>query len=157
MPDTPQILADRLILEGGRVVDFFKHLRPDQWAILVYPKQSEWNYHTLLSHFVSAEIGRRELISDVCNGGEGAPTNFDIDFFNRTEVLQFLNVPNDVLIRRFASEREKLSQLVNTLSSEDLTRMGNDPFLGRVSVSEMIKLTYRHLQIHLREVRQVVE
>ena len=37
---------------------------------------------------------------------------------------------------------------------QDLERSGNDPYLGETSLSEMIKLTYRHLQIHLRDVRE---
>jgi hypothetical protein len=131
MPDTPQALADRLRGEGGRVVDFFNQLSTEQWEILVYPQLSNWNLHHLLAHFVSSEIGRKELIANVFGGDKGAPPDFEIDLFNQLEV-------------------EELS--VN--SSLELTRKGNDPYLGVVSLSEIIKLTYRHLQIHLRDARR---
>lgn len=154
MSDTPQILADRLEYEGGRVMDFFNHLHSEQWAIQIFPERSQWNFHDLLAHFVSAEIGRLELIKDVCSGGKGVPSDFNIDSYNKREVERFSTVSNDELMERFRSERKKLSMTISSLSSEDLDKVGNDPFLGQVPLSEMIKLTYRHLQIHIREVRR---
>jgi hypothetical protein len=154
MPDTPQALADRLQQEGGRVIDFFNRLLPDQWRILIYPEQSIWTFHELLAHFVSSEIGRKGLISDVCNGGKGAPPGFDINLFNQMEVKRFAVHSNVDILEAYRLERANLILLVSSLSSLDLEKTGNDPFLGMVSVAEMIKLTYRHLQIHIREARK---
>jgi hypothetical protein len=154
MPDTPQALADRLRGEGGRVVDFFNHLSTEQWEILVYPQVSNWSLHHLLAHFVSSEVGRKELIAYVFGGDKGAPPDFEIDLFNQQEVVK-LSVNSSVeLLQRFNQEREILIELVSTMSPQDLTRKGNDPYLGVVSLSEIIKLTYRHLQIHLRDARR---
>ena len=72
MPDSPKSLADRLRVEGSRVVEFFNRLSLDQWGMLVYPQESDWSFHQLLAHFVSAEIGRKELIVNICDGGKGA-------------------------------------------------------------------------------------
>jgi hypothetical protein len=154
MPDTPQILADRLLQEGGRVVEFFNHLNPSQWAIIIYPEQGNWSFHQLLAHFVSSEVGRRELIGDVCKDGKGAPVNFIIDAYNQAEVERLTIISNSELLDRFTIERKQLAEMVAILTPEDLTKLGNDPFLGFVPLSEMIKLTYRHNQIHLREIRR---
>jgi hypothetical protein len=35
-----------------------------------------------------------------------------------------------------------------------LLHQGRHPFLGRAPLSEIIKIIYRHNQIHLREIRQ---
>lgn len=157
MLDKPQFLADRLLQEGGRVVNFFNQLHSEQWGIIVYSEESAWNFHDLLAHFVSAEIGRRELIANVSAGGTGAPLDFDIDQFNHAEVERYSRRQNDELIDAFTRERSALVAEVLKLSAEDLNKVGNDPFLGMVTVSEMVKLTYRHLQIHLRETRRLLE
>ena len=154
MPDSPKSLADRLRVEGSRVVEFFNRLSLDQWGMLVYPQESDWSFHQLLAHFVSAEIGRKELIVNICDGGKGAALDFEIDAFNHREVEKLSAQPSDYLLRRFAEERNSLIEFVSAISLQDLERSGNDPYLGETSLSEMIKLTYRHLQIHLRDVRE---
>jgi hypothetical protein len=154
MSDNPQTLADHLLVEGGRVIDFFNNLTEEQWEIHIYPQESEWTMHHLLAHFVSSEIGRKALISDVCCGGNGAPTNFDIDKFNQREVDRLLDISNTHLLESFSRERNELIAIISDLKNEDLNRIGNDPYLGITTLSQMIKLTYRHLQIRLREVRR---
>jgi len=154
MPVTTQALANRLREEGDRVLDFFNHLTNDQWGILVYPQESDWSMHHLLAHFVSSEIGRNELIVNVYNSGKGAPPDFEIDPFNQIEVGKFSAESTDNLLNRFAQERAHLIELVSAMSPQGLKQIGNDPYLGEVALSEMIKLTYRHLQIHLRDARQ---
>ena len=153
MPDTPHSLADRLREEGGRVVNFFNHLSIDQWGILIYPQESDWSFHQLLAHFVSAEISRKELIINTCAGGKGAPPDFEIDSFNQREVERLSAQSNEYLLRIFTQERADLIKLISAMSSRDLERVGRDPYLGEVPLLEMIRLTYRHLQIHLREAR----
>jgi hypothetical protein len=154
MTETPQSLAERLRGEGGRVVDFFNHLSRGQWGIHDYPQETEWSFHQLLAHFVSSEIARKELIINIYQGGKGAPPDFEIDAFNQSEVEKLSAETDDGLLQRFSRERAILIELVSGMSGEDLEIIGNDPFLGAVALSEMIKLTYRHLQIYMRDARQ---
>lgn len=154
MPDTPQVLTNRLREEGVRVIDFFNHLSLEQWGFIVYPQDSGWTLHHLLAHFVSSEIGRKELISNVSAGGQGAPLNFEIDTFNHLEVERLSGESNSQLLELFTQERADLVSLVSALCIDDLERIGNDPYLGKVPLLEIIKLTYRHLQIHIRDARR---
>ena len=156
MLDTPQALASRLSEEGVRVVDFFKNLSEEQWGVRIYPQESNWNFRHLLSHFVSSEIGRKELILNVLAGGEGAPPDFEIDTFNKMEVARLSGSSNSYLLKLFTQERSNLAKLVSDMDMKDLERIGNDPYLGSAPIHEMIKLTYRHLQIHIREARQYI-
>jgi hypothetical protein len=109
-----------------------------------------------LAHFVSSEIGRKELIIDVINGGHGAPPNFDIDAYNQQEVGKLSGNTHKYLLELFTRERAGLVKLVSALNMSDLERRGNDPYLGETSLGDMIKLTYRHPQIHLREIRRSI-
>ncbi len=154
MVDTPQSLADRLSEEGGRIVDFFKNLAQDQWSQCIYPEPGGWDMHQLLAHIYSSEIGRKELIADILAGGNGSPPEFDIDAFNLTEVDRLSGESNNSLLESFSQERAGLIELVSTMNPLDLARTGNDPFLGEAPLLDIIKLTYRHLQIHLRDARR---
>jgi len=154
MPDDAEALADRLREEGSRVVKFFNQLSPEQWKVVIYPQQSDWTMHHLLAHFVSAEVGRQELVENVYNGGEGAPQQFDIDRFNQTEVERLSKQSSQDLLRSFTQGRAKLVEMVGSMSDQELSQVGRDPYLGQVALIEMIKLTYLHLQIHLRDARR---
>jgi hypothetical protein len=154
MADTPQSLSDCLRDEGGRVVDFFNRLTDKQWITPVYPIEVSWDFHNLLAHFVASEVARKELIVNILAGGRGAPPRFDIDEFNRQEVDRFSAESKDYLLELFQLERAHLVNIISGLSNTDLELIGNDPYLGEVQLAEMIKLTYRHLQIHLREARR---
>jgi hypothetical protein len=154
MSETPHDLADRLGNEGGRVVDYFDELNPEQWKIHIYPGLGNWTLHELLAHFVSAEIGRLRLIHNVCEGAGGAPIGFNIDAYNEIEVQRLSVQSNTNLLNRFKIERESLVDFVSSLTDQKLNLLGTDPFLGTATVREMVKLTYRHNQIHLREIRQ---
>ena len=154
MPDTPKALADRLREEGTRVFDFFTNLTKDQWEVHVYPPDSDWSLHHLLAHFASSEIGRKTLVQGLVSGGEGASSDFDVDIFNQREVEKLLDESNSYLLELFLKARAELVALVSGLEIDDLYRIGNDPYLGAVPLLEIIKLTYRHLQIHLRDARR---
>ena len=154
MPATPQAMADRLREEGARVFDFFNNLSKDQWEVQVYPPDSDWSLHHLLAHFTSSELGRITLVQSVLSGGEGASSDFDIELFNQREVEKLLDEPNSYLLELFLKARTELITIVTGLEKDDLNRIGYDPYLGAVSLLEIIKLTYRHLQIHLRDARR---
>jgi len=154
MPATPQAMADRLREEGARVFDFFNNLSKDQWEVQVYPPDSDWSLHHLLAHFTSSEVGRKTLVQNVLSGGEGASSDFDIELFNQREVEKLLDEPNSYLLELFLKTRAELVTIIAGLEKDDLNRIGNDPYLGTVPLLEIIKLTYRHLQIHLRDARR---
>ena len=154
MADTSEFLADRLRAESARVIDFFNHLTLEQWAVILYQDHNKWTLHDLLAHFVSSEIGHSKLIIDIARGGSGAPAGFDIDRFNQDQVDRLAMEADSNLLKIFSQERAKLIEFVGELSQVELDRIGNDPFLGEVPLSEIIKLNYRHLQIHLRDARR---
>jgi len=154
VPDTPQALANRLREEGARVFDFFNNLSDSQWEMQLYPPDSDWTLHHLLAHFASSEIGHKILVQNIISGGQGVPSDFDVDIFNQREVGKLLEKSNAYLLDLFIKARAELVGLVSDLDIYDLHRIGNDPYLGTVPLLDIIKLTYRHLQIHLRDARR---
>ena len=167
MPETTAHLAGRLASDGERTLAFFQQLTPEQWERCIYPaeelpertsasgKEATWSAHQILAHIVSAEASFMRLIGDIAAGGSGAPIDFNIDSFNNKEVTHFQVRSRIDLLNQFAQLRQANARLVAQLDDNDLVKTGRHPYLGMAPLADIIKLVYRHNQIHLRDIRQV--
>ena len=153
--ETPEHLAERLVSEGEKTHNFFESLTPDEWQLKVYSDGTQWRVQQILAHFVASEVAFNHLISNILVGGEGTPEDFDIDVFNEREVLFYKNVPNSDLLELFNRYRRTNVTLISKMSLEDLERVGRHPFLGFAPLADIIKLIYRHNQIHQRDIRRL--
>jgi hypothetical protein len=153
MPDTPVFLSERLLHEGEKSIAFFQSLAPEQLVQTIYTDGSHWTVQQVLSHFVFSEHSLCRLVENIAAGGSGAPENFDIDSYNERKVKDFEKTPPLELMEQFRQNRKKMALVVANLQMDDLQRHGRHPFLGVVPLTEIIKIIYRHNQIHQREIR----
>ena len=89
-------------------------------------------------------------------GNPGVPDDFNIDAFNEREINCFSKLPNDMILQRFMERRGETIQMILDMSDTDLATEGRHPWLGVVPIEEMIKLMYRHNQIHQRDIRKTL-
>jgi hypothetical protein len=157
MPDTPAGLSAKLISEGEKTLTFFKDLGNEQLERIVYSEGTSWSVRHVLAHFVSAETAFRELLTDVLAGGSGAAEGFDIDSFNQKKVSALQGLSTSVLLDQFREVRWQTASIVSQINPEQLERTARHPFLGIAPLVDIIKLIYRHNQIHLRDVRRTIE
>ena len=157
MTETPAFLADRLKSEGDKTIVFFNSLKDENWEITVYTEGSEWTIRNVLAHFVSAEQGFIRLFKDILAGGKGAADDFDIDRYNAKQQELIKDASRQELVKFFQAGRFEMISLVGSLSIEDLQREGRHPFLGLTTLAEMIKMVYRHNQIHHRDLRKLID
>jgi hypothetical protein len=150
-------LAEKLISSGRRTRDFFEGIEGDDWYQQVYTEGSCWSVHHILAHFVASEASITRLIKFILQGNPGVPENFDIDAYNEKEVNCFSKLPNDMVLQRFMERRGETIQLVMDITDEDLAIEGRHPWLGITSIEQMIKLMYRHNQIHQRDIRMTLD
>ncbi len=153
MTDTPHFLAERLIHEGEKSSAFFQELPAEDWDKVVYSEGAQWTVQQVLSHFVAAELSLCRLVENVNGGGAGTPQDFNLNAYNERKVAELAAIPIQELLERFHESRQKTAALVASLSPADLEKQGRHPFLGTTSLAEMIKIIYRHNQIHQREIR----
>ena len=156
MNETPTRLAEKLESEGAKTLEIFSALLPEQWETSIYTDGSAWTIRQLLAHFVTAEAGNLRLIENILAGGTGSPEDFDIDRFNEAKVSLIGDEPPGSLMQRFEQTRRATIEKVKNLQAEDLVRVGRHPFLGLASLADIIKLIYRHNQIHQRDFRKII-
>jgi hypothetical protein len=150
-------LVDRLISSGRRTRDFFEAIEGDNWYEQVYTEGANWSVHHILAHFVATEASIARLVKYILQGNPGVPEGFDIDAYNEKEVNCFAKLPNDMVLQRFMERRGETIQLVMDLSDADLAVEGRHPWLGITSIEQIIKLMYRHNQIHQRDIRKTLD
>jgi hypothetical protein len=156
MADSAEHLARRLHEDGEKTLAFFDGLAPGQWELLVYTDGAQWTIRQLLSHLTTSEMSLGRLVENILAGGQGSPEDFDIDRYNARKVAQMEGTSSIVLKDLYRQARSNNISLVSSLSLDDLERVGRHPFLGVTTLSEIIKVIYRHNQIHLRDVRKVL-
>ena len=154
MVDTTEHIVKRLLIERQKSLDYFNTLSPDDWGHTIYTEGSCWTVQQVLAHFVASEEGFHQLIGDIRGGGSGSPEDFDLDRYNERKVNDLADIPVSTLMQRFFDVRQGIVELVAELESSDLEKTGRHPFLGVASLTDIIKLIYRHNQIHIREIRK---
>jgi hypothetical protein len=108
----------------------------------------------VLAHFISTEAAIGRLIDNILTGGNGAPEDFDINAYNERKVAALNQVTPPELLLQFNHFRQRNIEVVAKMSQADLARQGRHPFLGKTELVEVIKLLYRHNQIHQRDIRK---
>lgn len=157
MPESPAFLAERLKSEGEKTAAFFAALNDAQWNETVYTEGGEWTVRNVLAHFVTAEKGFLRIFPEICAGGAGASEDFDIDRYNASQQAKTRDLSPAELLTQFKTVRAEMAGWVAGLAEDDLQKQGRHPFLGVTSLGEMIKMVYRHNQIHYRDMRKRIE
>ena len=150
-------LAVRFENEGQKTLAFFEGLNAAHWPLVVYRDDQEWTVHDLLAHFVEVEGSIPALIRSILQGGPGVSEEFDIDQHNQKETPLMAEHPRQFLLDEFKRLRGETVSLVQGMHPNDLTMEGRHPFLGRTSIKEMLKLMTIHLNLHLRDIKRMLQ
>lgn len=157
MPDSVQLLVERLDSEGNKTVSIFQQLHDPDWDTVLYADGEEWTVRQLLAHFVTAEVGMQRLVENILQGGSGSAEDFDIDAYNARHVSRLHEAQPAALLEMFANQRRQTIAQVARLTAADLLRGGRHPYLGQTTLADIIKMMYRHNQIHQRDLRRALD
>jgi hypothetical protein len=156
MSYTPEFLTSRLLIEGKKVVSFFNGLSHEQWKITVYSEEPLWTIEHFLVHFIVSETSLLQLVENIVNGGYGVADEFNLDSYNKRKVSSYKLRTSEEMINQFWVNRKQTANFVSHINQISLHKKGRHPFLGLVSLDKIIKLIYRHNQLHLREIRDLL-
>lgn len=154
---SPERLAQRLTEEGVRTVEFFNGLPDGALDTQIYTEGSCWTVRQVLAHQFLAEESMVRLIRNILQGGSGTPEDFDLDAYNERKVAPLRELDAGELLTRFQEQRRATIQAVLAIPEDQLALKGRHPFLGLTEIREIIKMIYRHNQIHIREVRRALQ
>ena len=141
---------------GGESIAFFKSLNPEELTVQVYQDGAQWTAKQVLAHFITIERSMHWLFKNISSGGSGAPEDFDIERFNRTQTSKLDEFTLDELISQFRTGREETISIVKEFSEDDLDREGLHAFHGHGKLERFIRWAYEHTRIHENEIPQAL-
>lgn len=148
-------LARRLVEEGEKTAQFFRDLSPTLLEQQLYTDGGQWKVGQLMAHILATETGIAALIRSILAGNSGIPEDFDLNRYNEKKITELRDLPIEKAIILFLKARQETSDLVSTLTSDQLNLMGRHPYLGLAQLTDIIKLLYRHTQLHQRDIRRL--
>ncbi len=156
MQETAQHLAARIETEGRKAADFLRALNEGDLALLIYSELPPWQAREIVAHLVSAQATVLRTMESVLAGGPGLDRAMDLDAFNAAELARLAGLSSAQLIAQFEEERVALAARVAQLTPADLAHGCWHPWLGDTTVDETLRLFYRHMMMHVRDIRRVV-
>ena len=141
---------------GEESIAFFKSLTAEEFTVQVYQDGAKWTAKQVLAHFITIERSMHWLFKNISSGGSGAPEDFDIERFNRTQTSKLDEFTLDELISQFRTIREETISIVKEFSEDDLDREGLHAFHGFGKLERFIRWAYEHARIHQNEIRQAL-
>jgi hypothetical protein len=157
MSERKEQILSRLREEAAETSTFFNNLPAEAWATQIYEIGPEWDARQVFCHVVETEFHMRQLVERIAAGGEGVSEDFSIDRFNDSKVSKMDDVQPAELFERFEANRKQMISMVETLEDEDLDKMGRHPFLGVEKIEKILKLVYRHVMLHMRDIARALE
>lgn len=154
MTESSGMLVSKLEAEKEKTLAFFASLSDSDWDLTLYADGELWTIRHVFTHLVEAEESILRLMKHILSGGGGVPEDFDLDGYNERKVQERIAEPAADLPTLFSVRRAATMAWVSGLRDEDLTIEGRHPFLGVAPIEDMIKLMYRHTQLHQRDIRR---
>jgi hypothetical protein len=149
-------LTQRLEKGASKTRSFFKTLDSEMWQVEIYSEGASWSIRQILAHFVSTEQNILRLVASIVQSKGTLPEDFELDRFNEDVVKKLENFTPDELLDAFKSARQQMIAMVSQFSDTDLDKIGQHPWFKSAPVEAMIKLVYRHNQIHQRDIRKIL-
>ena len=154
MTNRNEYLTQRLEKGAKKTQAFFEALDTDQWFVQVYSEGTSWTVQKILAHFVSTEQSIARLVINIINDSSTLPKDFDIDRFNEGAVKKLESLSPIALLDAFIEARQQMIAMVAQINDANLDKIGRHPWFKSAPIEEMIKLVYRHNQIHQRDIRK---
>jgi hypothetical protein len=129
-------------------------LTDEQWQSKAYDEGSDWRIIDILRHVADSERGMTALMTQIKEGGEGVPPDFDLDRWNQRAVAKLQEATPQELLSGMNGARASLLSFIDTLGPEDWDKKGRHASLRIMSIEEICHLIADHEQMHLGSIEQ---
>jgi hypothetical protein len=138
-------------------IAFYRSLKPEELNVKVYQDGESWSAIQVLAHWITIERSMQWLFNNILSGGPGAPQDFDIERFNRSQPRKLFKLDLDELIQQFHAVRKTTISIVRNMEENDLDRTGLHAYHGHGKLERFIRWAYEHQRIHEDEIRRALE
>ncbi len=124
----------------------------DRWETPIYSDGLQWNARQIVIHLADAERGHYNQITNIAEGNDIIPPDFDIQRFNRRTTEK--NAEKTVAQARdeIAQSRAALHAWLDAVDAEKLDRTGRHASLNIMSVAQILKIVSDHERGHAKDI-----
>ncbi len=140
-----------------QAIAFYRSLEPEELDLKVYQDGESWTAIQVLAHLITIERSMQRLFNNILSGGPGAPPDFDIERYNRSQPRKLFQFGLEELIQQFQLVREATVSIVRNMDEKDLDREGRHAYHGHGKLERFIRWTYEHQRIHEDEIRRAIK
>jgi hypothetical protein len=97
-----------------------------------------------------------KLIENILGGGAGAPEDFDLNRFNSGRAAKMAEISAEDLLVQFEHTRANTTDYVRGLIDDQLDLQGRHAAEGIQTVERIVKIIYKHNQLHERDIRKAL-
>jgi hypothetical protein len=156
MTDRQTDIIKELTKAAAETEDFFRGLSPERLEAAVYADGAHWNVRQVLAHLITIERSMHRLFRNILEGGPGAPKDFDIERFNRSQPRKLEGLSLDELLAQFHEVRRETISIVASMKEADFDRTGWHPFHGDGRLERFIRWAYEHIRLHQDDIRRAL-
>lgn len=156
LTDRQTTIRQKLAQSRQETLSSLQGLSETQWNTVVYSEEAEWRAADLLRHMTHAEQSMTRLIEAIRDGGEGVSPDFDLTRWNARAISKMQDKTPAGLFAEMAQNRERLWEVMDTLTNEDLDKKGRHGSLRILSIEEVLHLIADHEARHVNHIREAV-
>jgi hypothetical protein len=153
-------IKQRLSHQRQVLLDLLAGLDEEEWQTSVFPDDVEvdppWTVADLVRHLADAEQSMTRLMMVIRDGGEGVPTDFDLNRWNNSRLAKNRHkTPAEIMVE-METNRAALFQFIDSLTEADLEKAGRHGSMQILTIDQTCILIAGHDKLHTADIKRAV-
>lgn len=124
----------------------------ERWQQQIYSDGLAWNVRQIVVHLADAERGHYNQVTNIAEGVNIIPEDFDIERYNRRTTEKFAEKTAQQARDELTAQRAQLIAWLDALDDAKLDREGRHASLQTMTVLQILKLMAAHEQGHAQDI-----
>lgn len=128
----------------------------DRWDATVYGDGLQWNVRQLLAHLADAERGHLGQASNIAEGNDIIPPDFDIQRYNRRTTEKTGDKTPQQSREELNAHRVQMLAWLDGVDEAKLDMRGRHASLNILSVEQILEVQANHERDHARDIAKAL-
>lgn len=156
MADRKSELKSKLA-ESRRILDTVFDQVGDRWEAQVYSDGLGWTVKQIAAHLVDAERGHFTQASNIAEGRDIIPADFDIERYNKSRTEKNADKTPEQSRQELEEIRAQITSWLDALEEEKLDHQGRHATLQIMTVHDILRLMSLHERSHAADIARSLE
>lgn len=129
----------------------------DRWDASVYSDGLAWNVRQVLVHLADAERGHYNQATNIAEGKDIIPPDFDIQRYNKRTTEKGAEKTAQQALEELTTQRTQLLAWLDTLDEARLDQQGRHASLQIMSVEDIVIQASEHERLHAQDIAKALD